>query len=55
MAIIMSLILATLCVIRKVHLPAPQLKHTFTTFFSQRLEDERFRKIDFKRGGGGFV
>jgi hypothetical protein len=37
MAIIMSLILATLCVIRK------------------RLEDERFRKIDFKRGGGGFV
>jgi len=37
MAIIMSFILATLCVI------------------SKRIEDERFRKIDLKRGGGGFA
>jgi len=37
MAIIMGLILASLCVIRK------------------RLEGERFKKIDLKRGGGGFV
>jgi len=37
MAVIMGLLLATLCVIQK------------------REETERFRKIDLKRGGGGFV
>jgi len=37
MAIVISLLLATLCVIRK------------------RQEDERFKKIDAKRGGQGFV
>ncbi|KIY45395.1 hypothetical protein FISHEDRAFT_66971 [Fistulina hepatica ATCC 64428] len=36
-SIILSLILATLCVIKK------------------RKEDERFKRIDAKRGGGGFV
>jgi len=37
MAIVLSLLLATLCVIKK------------------RQEDERFKKIDEKRGGSGFV
>jgi hypothetical protein len=37
MAIIICLLLASLCVIKK------------------RLEDERFKKIDAKRGGSGFV
>jgi len=37
MAVILGLLLATLCVINR------------------RLEAERFRKIDLKRGGGGFV
>lgn len=37
MAIVLSLLLASLCVIKK------------------RQEDERFRKIDAKRGGKGFV
>jgi hypothetical protein len=37
MAVLMGLLLATLCVIKK------------------RAEAERFRRIDLKRGGGGFV
>ncbi|PPQ74190.1 hypothetical protein CVT26_004487 [Gymnopilus dilepis] len=53
MAIVLCLLLASLCVIKKVC-----LIFGFVAQFSfpfQRQEDERFKRIDAKRGGRGFV
>lgn len=54
MAIVLCLLLVSLCVIKKVtssYLDCYSAIH----FDLQRQEDERFKKIDAKRGGGGFV
>lgn len=57
MAITVCLMLASVCVINKVRratLPfRPSSSHLVIAV--QRKEDERFRKIDAKRGGKGFV
>ena len=63
MAVVIGLFVATLCVIARVRrLPlrcaAPCVRSPAASFsFSglQREEEERFKKIDAKRGGRGFV
>ncbi|KAF7359393.1 hypothetical protein MSAN_01281900 [Mycena sanguinolenta] len=50
MAIVLSLLICSLCVIKKACI-VPNL----IVFFSQRQEEERFKRIDAKRGGRGFV
>lgn len=58
MAIVLCLLLASLCVIKKVCLYTFQMFTIFNEknlYCRQRQEDERFKKIDAKRGGRGFV
>lgn len=56
MAIALALLLASLCVIKKVCIiTLPVILYRLTTLVKQRQEDERFKKIDAKRGGRGFV
>jgi phosphopantetheinyl transferase len=53
MAVVLSLLVASLCVIKKVS--NRQIWAHFLKLFFQRQEEERFKKIDAKRGGRGFV
>jgi hypothetical protein len=59
MAIIICLLLASLCIIKKVRsYTIPLFNISFNDYHpshQQRQEDERFKKIDAKRGGRGFV
>ena len=61
MAIAIALFLASVCVINMVSKINFTITRRFTdydtTFFarSQRMEEERFKRIDAKRGGRGFV
>ena len=58
MAIVIGLFLASLCVIKKVRYAnlLNHLHHLMTTrSHFQRQEEERFKKIDAKRGGHGFA
>jgi hypothetical protein len=56
MAIILGLLLASLCVIKTVrHLRRGLCVLLIVCASKQRVEDERFKKIDAKRGGRGFV
>jgi hypothetical protein len=55
MAVILCLLLASLCVIKKVTSIPFKCQSQQLNFNSQRQEDERFKKIDAKRGGRGFV
>lgn len=58
MAVVIGLFLATMCVIKRVS----RLQHVLNLYMltsgvvcPQRDEEERFKKIDAKRGGRGFV
>jgi len=57
MAIVLCLLLASLCVIKKVWIARYLLLWCSSrlNLLPQRQEDERFKKIDAKRGGRGFV
>lgn len=54
MGVILCLLLATLCVIKRVSSYCAQLLIPVINCL-QRQEEERFKKIDEKRGGRGFV
>lgn len=59
MAIVILLFLASICVIYKVCALTGssyiRFSSTLISMFVQRHEEQRFRKIDEKRGGRGFV
>jgi hypothetical protein len=57
-AVVTALFVASLCVINMVRACRPPARHarrTLTRGALQRVEEERFKKIDAKRGGRGFA